>query len=153
MIHITKKENMVLNKVKYFQSEYEEGVPYNILKLDLELSEMELKDILKILEDKKVISRPNNHIKMCAVDEINVLESKAEVKREELDEMEEKAFKIITELAGKNGYVSRHSLEGHMLYGELKLNTLKTYNLIISLENKGLIKRVQLSDGEYYSLN
>lgn len=153
MIHITKKENMVLNKIKYFQTEYDDGVPYNILKLDLELSEMELKDILKILEDKKVISPVDNRVKVCAVDEINVLESKAEVRQEELDDIERKAFEIITELAGERGYVSRHSLEGHMLYGELNLNTQKTYNLIISLENKGLIKRVQLSDGEYYSLN
>ena len=153
MIHITKKENMVLNKIKYFQTEYDDGVPYNILKLDLELSEMELKDILKILEDKKVISRVENRVKVCAVDEINVLESKADVKKEELDDMEKKAFEIITELAGKEGHVSRYSLEGHMLYGELNLNTQKTYNLIISLENKGLIKKIQLSDGEYYSLN
>ncbi|MCE7698782.1 MAG: hypothetical protein K8E24_008100 [Methanobacterium paludis] len=66
--------------------------------------------------------------------------------------MEEKAFEIIKELAGESKLVSRYFLEGNMLYGDLKLSTQKTYKLIISLENKGLIKRVQRSDGEYYSL-
>ena len=37
---------MVLNQIKYFQDEYNNGVPYRILKLDLDLSEMDLKDIL-----------------------------------------------------------------------------------------------------------
>ena len=40
-----------------------------------------------------------------------------------------------------------------MLYGELKLTSLKTYNVIVALENKGLIKKIQLPDGEYYTLN
>ncbi len=152
MIPITKKENLVLSQIKYFQGEYKEGVPYKILKLDLDISEMELKDILKILEDKKIISNINDHIKLEKSDEINVLESKADVRKEELDQMEEKAFEIIKELAGESKLVSKYFLEGNMLYGDLKLSTQKTYKLIISLENKGLIKKVKRSDGEYYSL-
>ena len=152
MIHITKKENIVLSQIKYFQGEYKEGAPYKILKLDLDISEMELKDILKILEDKKIISNVNDHIKLEKTDDINVVESKADVRKEELDQMEEKAFEIIKELAGESKLVSKYFLEGNMLYGDLKLSTQKTYKLIINLENKGLIKKVQRSDGEYYSL-
>lgn len=152
MIHITKRENMVLNRVKYFQSEYTDGVPFEILKLDLEISEMELKDILEVLEDKKIVSQNDDHIKLKKSDEINVLESKAEVKREELDDMEEKAFEIMKKLGGESKLVSRYLMEGELLYGELKLSTQKTYKLIITFEKKGLIKKVQRKDGEYYAI-
>ena len=43
MLHITQKENIVLNQIKYYQNEYKMGIPYRILKLDLDLSEMDLK--------------------------------------------------------------------------------------------------------------
>ena len=56
MLHITRKENMVLNQIKYFQNEYKDGVPYRILKLDLDLSEMDLKDILIVLDSKGIVS-------------------------------------------------------------------------------------------------
>jgi len=144
---------MVLNQIKYYQNEYKDGIPYRILKLDLDLSEMDLKDILMMLDSKGIISYNNGNIKLLKTVNINVWESKEDVKKEELNQTEEKAFEIIKEMAGESGLLSKTLLEGYMLYGELKLTSLKTYNIIISLENKGLIKKTQLNDGEYYILN
>jgi hypothetical protein len=153
MLHITQKENMVLNQIKYFQDEYNNGVPYRILKLDLDLSEMDLKDILDTLDKKGIVTYQNGSVKLLKTGTINVWESQEDVKKEELNETEEKAFEIIENVAGKSGLISKTLLEGNMLYGELKLTNLKTYSLIIALENKGLIKKIQLPDGEYYTLN
>lgn len=152
MLHITRKENMVLNQIKYFQNEYTEGVPYRILKLDLDLSEMDLKDILNTLAGKSIVSYENDTIKLLETGTINVHETKEAVKNEELNQTEERAFEMIKEIAGEEGIISKSLLEGQMMYSELKLTNLKTYNIIISLENKGLIKKIQKPDGEYYSL-
>ena len=152
MITITKKENLVLNQIKYFQAEYNDGVPSNILKLDLSMSETEFKDILKNLEDKKLISKNDNYIKANIVDsKINTVGSREEVIREDLNQTEKKAFEIITNLTS-DGLISRHCLEGNLLYGDLKLGNIQMYHLIIALEKKGLIKKIQKKDGEYYSL-
>lgn len=152
MITITKKENIVLNQIKYFQSEYNDGVPYNILKLDSNLSETEFRDILNNLENKGLISKSNDYIKIKTVDsKINVVESQAEVLKEDLNQTEIKAFELIKNIAN-NGLISRYTLEGNLLYGDLKLSNIQMYHLIIELENKGLIKKVQMKDGEYYSL-
>ena len=153
MLHITRKENMVLNQIKYFQNEYKDGVPYRILKLDLDLSEMDLKDILIVLDSKGIVSYKDGTLTLLETGIINVWESKEDVKKEELNQTEEKAYEIIKEIAKESGQVSRTLLEGYMLYGELKLTSLKTYNVIVALENKGLIKKIQLPDGEYYTLN
>lgn len=152
MITITKKENLILNQVKYLQAEYSEGVPYNILKLNLDISETDLKDILNNLENKRIISQNDNYIKNQRVEaKINVVESKAEVLAEDLNQMEIKAFKIIEDIANE-GIISRHILEGHLLYGDLKLSNLQMYHLIVNLENKGLIEKIKREDGEYYSI-
>ncbi|MGF7118467.1 hypothetical protein [Methanobacterium oryzae] len=152
MITITKKENLILNQIKYLQAEYSEGVPYNILKLNLDVSETDLKDRLSNLENKGLISQNNNYIKTQRVEnKLNIVESKAEVLEEDLNQMEIKAFKLIEELANE-GLISRHILEGHLLYGDLKLSNLQMYHLIVNLENKGLIEKIKREDGEYYSL-
>ncbi len=152
MITITKKENLVLNQIKYFQAEYSDGVPSNILKLDLSMSETEFKDILTNLENKSLISKEDNYIKANEVDsKINAVESRAEVLKEDLNQTEKKAFEIIKNLAN-DGIISRYSLEGNLLYGDLKLSNLQMYHIIVSLKNKGLIKQIQKKDGEYYSL-
>ncbi len=152
MITITKKENLVLNQIKYLQAEYTDGVPSNILKLDLSISETEFKDILDNLENKGLILKSNNYIKANAVDsKINTVDSREEVLKEDLNQTEKKAFEIIRNLAS-DGLVSKYLLEGNLLYGDLKLNNLQMYHIIISLENKGLIKTVKQKDGEYYSL-
>jgi hypothetical protein len=73
-----------------------------------------------------------------------------EEKISDLTERELEGLEIIKFLADDSKRVSKYLLEGHFLYGDLKLSPLGTYNLILSLENKGLIKHVRLSDGEYY---
>ncbi len=152
MITITKKENLVLNQIKYFQAEYGDGVPSNILKLDLSMSETKFKDILTNLEDKGLISKADNYIKANVVDsKINVVESREEVLREDLNQTEKKTFELIQNLANE-GIISRYLLEGNLLYGDLNLSNLQMYQIIVSLENKGLIKKIQEKDGEYYSL-
>ncbi len=152
MITITKKENLILNQIKYLQAEYSDGVPYNILKLNLDISETDLKDILNNLEDKGIISKNDNYIKIQRVEaKINIVESKAEVLEEDLNQIEIKAFKIIEDLADQ-GLISRHILEGHLLYGDLKLSNLQMYRLIVNLEDKGLIEKTRREDGEYYSI-
>lgn len=152
MITITKKENRVLNQIKYMQAEYGDGVPSNILRLDLSMPEIEFKDILTNLEDKGLISQNDNYIKTNTVDaQINAVESRAEVVREDLNQTEKKTFELITSLAD-NGSISRYFLEGNILYGDLKLSNLQMYQIIVSLENKGLIKKIQKKDGEYYNI-
>lgn len=152
MITITKKENIVLNQIKYFQAEYSGGVPYNILKLDSNLSETDFKDILNNLENKGLISKSDDYIKTLEFDsKLNVVDSRAEVIREDLNQKEIKAFELIKNIS-KNGLISRYDLEGNLLYGDLKLSNLQMYHLVIELENKGLIEKIQKKDGEYYSL-
>ena len=152
MITITKKENIVLNQIKYFQAEYGDGVPSNILKLDLSMSETQFKDILTNLEGKYLISRNDNYIKANTVDsKINVVESREEVLKEDLNQTEKKSFELIQSLA-KESSVSRYILEGNLLYGDLKLSNLQMYHIITSLENKDLIKKIQRKDGEYYDI-
>lgn len=152
MITITKKENIVLNQIKYFQAEYSDGVPYNILKLDSNLSETDFKDILNNLEDKGLISKSDDYFKTLQFDaELNVVDSKAEAAREDLNQKEIKAFELIKNIS-KDGLISRYDLEGNLLYGDLKLSNLQMYHLVIELENKGLIEKIQKKDGEYYSL-
>jgi hypothetical protein len=153
MHHITRKENMVLNQIKYFQNEYKNGVPYGILKLDLDLSEIDLKEILKKLDSKCIVAYNDDTVTLIETGVINVLESQEDVTKEELNQTEEKAFEIIKKNAGESGLISRTLLEGNMLYGELRLTSLKTYSLIIALENKGLIKKIQRPDGDYFTLN
>jgi DNA-binding Lrp family transcriptional regulator len=152
MITITKKENIILNQIKYFQSEYRDGVPYNILKLDLDISETKFRDILDNLENKGLISKSDDYILTEVVDsKINVVDSRAEVLKEDLNQTEKKAFELIKSKSN-NGLISRYALEGNLLYGDLKLGNIAMYHLIIELENKGLIKKIHMKDGEYYSL-
>jgi hypothetical protein len=152
MITITKKENIILNQIKYFQSEYRDGVPYNILKLDLDISETKFRDILDNLENKGLISKSDDYILTEVVDsKINVVDSRAEVLKEDLNQTEKKAFDLIKSKSN-NGLISRYSLEGNLLYGDLKLGNIAMYHLIVELENKGLIKKIHMKDGEYYSL-
>jgi len=75
----------------------------------------------------------------------------------ELDELEDKfsekeleSIKLIEELVDESGKISRTLLEGNLLYGEMELTDISMYNLITSLENKGVLKKFTLTDGEYY---
>ena len=53
---LTSQQKRVLNGIKYFSAEYQGGVPYNILKLDLDTSEEDLNPILEHLENENYIS-------------------------------------------------------------------------------------------------
>jgi hypothetical protein len=184
----TNLERLVLNGIKYFQTEYAEGVPVNIMKLDLGLSDDDLRETLLNLEEQGVIFIEGERIKLIEesavydsevtrnhftvgnddsavvvgpelatdgsflkeADERVVLKKETKDLTQDLTEKEQQAFDIIKELAGDSGRVSRHILEGNLLYGDLKLTNLGAYNLVLSLEIKGIIKKIQRADGEYY---
>lgn len=154
MITITKKENSVFNQLKYLQLDYDGRVSENIIKMDLDLSEHELKEILDNLEKKGLLDRDQNG-KIAAkyvADKIEVLDTPSDVKKSELNQLEAQALKIIKKLAGEKGTVSRYILEGNLLYGPLKISTFRMYHIIISLENKGILKKIEKIDGEYYQV-
>jgi hypothetical protein len=73
-----------------------------------------------------------------------------EIEGTHLSEKEQKSLEIIRKLVDEEGNVSRTLMEGNLLYGELGLTDIQMYNLVTSLENKGILKKIQLTDGEYY---
>lgn len=181
-------ETIITNRIKYFQIEYPDGVPINILKLDLDLSVEELQKNLLSLEEQGILFIENeeyvklvdNMLEDTSNESENIftesetagLTSKElknkfndsntagltlEVEVEEaitydLTENEIKALEIIKNLTDESGHISRYIMEGSFLYGELKLSTLGVYNLIMSLENKGIIRKIQVHDSEYYAI-
>jgi hypothetical protein len=56
MTTLTPQQKRVLNSIKVFQAEYQGRVPYNILKLDLDIPGEDLKTILGYLEGENYIS-------------------------------------------------------------------------------------------------
>lgn len=153
MITITKKENMVFNQIKYLQMEYTSGISENILRMDLDITEHAFKDVLEDLEQKKLIKRENGKIRALPVDkEISVVETRKEAKTAELDQMEVEAIKIIRDLPNTDGFVSRYVVEGNLLYGKLNVSNFRMYHILISLQNKGILKKVKKNDGEYYQV-
>ena len=134
MITITKKEEIVLNKIKIFHLEYTDGVPENILKEDLEIYEHELNQILKVLNEKKLISYENNVINLLDNGKtINAVDSQSDVKDAELDQKEKDSLNLIKSIVDDNNLVSRYILEGNLLYGDLKLSNFRMYHIILSL--------------------
>jgi len=148
----------VINSIKYLQAEYPDGVPFKILALEVGLSDDDLKEIL--LNFKDLIFIENEQIKIIEKVSEDDLEGKTlekvvlleKVEPSDLSAKEITALEIMKNLADESGRISRHVLEGNLLYGDLQLSTLGVYNLIISLENKQLLKKIQLTDGEYYSI-
>ncbi|HEY0196351.1 MAG TPA: hypothetical protein VGC02_02140 [Methanobacterium sp.] len=162
-------ETIIVNKIKYFQTEYPDGVPLGMLKLDLDLSVEELQKNLLSLEEQGILFIENEeYVKLVenptedsveesgdTVSEPVKVESQPTIKKADtydLTEREIKALEIIKNLTDESGHIPRYILEGTLLYGELKLNTLGFYNLIMSLENKGIIRKVQIKDNEYYTI-
>lgn len=155
MITITKKENVVFNQIKYLQMEYNEGISENILKMDLDITEHHFKEVLEDLERKKLISRVDGKIKALSVGKkISVVDTRKEVKTAELDQMEVEALNIIRNLSEKeeDGLVSRYIVEGNLLYGNLNVSNFRMYHILISLENKEILKKIKKNDGEYYQV-
>ncbi|BDZ70524.1 hypothetical protein [Methanobacterium petrolearium] len=171
---------MVLNSVRVFQSEYPEKIPYNILKLDLNIPEENLASILGYLGEKGYISHQDGVIilkKESKMDqEANIPEKQSKENgkvtdehegsnlsvddnegkvdeaghKNQLSEKEQRSLEIIKGLVNEEGNISRTLLEGTLLYGELELSDISMYNLITSLENKSILRKIQLTDGEYY---
>ncbi|OQD58267.1 hypothetical protein MBBAR_22c00140 [Methanobrevibacter arboriphilus JCM 13429 = DSM 1125] len=153
MITITKKEEIVFNQIKIFHLEYDEGIPENLIKMELGIYEHELREILKELDNKNLIEYKEKKIKLADFDKsINAVDSRQEVIKADLDVKEQKSLEVIEKLADQDRTISKYILEGNLLYGDLKLSNFRMYHIILSLENKGIIKPITKSDGEYYLL-
>lgn len=153
MITITKKEEIVFNQIKIFHLEYDDGIPENLIKMELGIYEHELREILKELDNKNLIEYKEKKIKLADFDKnINAVDSRQEVIKADLDIKEQKSLEIIEKLADQDRTISKYILEGNLLYGDLKLSNFRMYHIILSLENKGIIKPINKSDGEYYLL-
>jgi len=152
MIIITKKENIIYEEIKNLKPEFLEGIPEKIIKMKIDISEHDYHEILNNLQSKNLIKRENGKIKPQNIqDKIKVVENKKEVKIEELNQLEKETIKIIKTLT-ENGLISRYTLEGNLLYGNLKLDNLKMYRILLSLENKKILKKIQRKNGEYYKI-
>lgn len=153
MITITKNEEVVLEQVKIFNIEYPQGIPLNVLRKDLGFHEYDLVQILEELQDKDLIIFKDNRIKLSESEkEINTVNSKKDIEELELNMKEKESYKLIQELVDDKNLISRYTLEGHLLYGDLKLTNFRMYHIILSLQNKGLLKSIEKDDGEYYFL-
>lgn len=153
MIALTKKENLVLSQIKVLEMEFPNGISENRLKMSLDLTEHEMKEILDFLESKNMISCENNVILPTDNNkEINTVLTKKEAKKIALDQKEQKAIELIKDISNEKNEVSRYLLEGNILYGKEKTSNFRMYHIILSLENKEIIERIMKKDGEYYRL-
>ncbi len=152
MIIITRKENIIYEEITDLKLEFIDGIPENIIKGRIDISEHDYHEILNNLQSKNLIIREDGKIKPQDVkDKIKVVENKREVKIEELNQLEKETIKIIKNLT-ENGLFPRYTLEGNLLYGKLKLDNLQMYRILLSLENKKILKKIKRKDGEYYKL-
>ena len=153
MIAITKNEEVVLNQIKIFAIEYPDGIPVNVLRKDLGFHEYDLIEILDELQDKELIIFKDNKISLSEHEkEINTVNSKKDVEELELNMKEKESYELIQQLVDDKNLISKYTLEGHLLYGDLKLTNFRMYHIILSLQNKGLLKTINKEDGEYYFL-
>ncbi|WP_405265006.1 hypothetical protein [Methanobrevibacter sp.] len=153
MINITRNEEVVLNQIKIYDIEYPEGVPVSILRKELGFHEYDLVHILEELQDKDLVVFKDNKVNLSESEkEINTVNSKKDLEELELNQKEKDSYKLIQELVDDKNLVSKYTLEGHLLYGDLELSNFRMYHIILSLQNKGLLKSINKDDGEYYLL-
>ena len=153
MINITRNEEVVLNQIKIFIIEYPEGIPLGVLRKDLGFHEYDLVQILEELQDKDLIIFTDNLVKLSESEkEINTVNSRKDLEELELNQKEKDSYTLIQELVDDKNLISKYTLEGHLLYGDLKLSNFRMYHIILSLQNKGLLKLINKDDGEYYLL-
>ena len=153
MITITKKEQVVLDQIKIFNIEYPDGVPTSVLRKELGFHEYDLVEILEELRDKDLVVFKDNRASLSEHEkEINTVNSKQDLEELELNMKEKESYKLIQDLVDDKNLVSKYILEGHLLYGDLKLTNFRMYHIILSLQNKGLLKSITKEDGEYYLL-
>ena len=153
MIAITKNEEVVLNQINIFSIEYPEGIPVGVLRKDLGFHEYDLVEIIKELEDKDLVIFNDNKVSLSEYEkEINTVNSKKDLEELELNIKEKESYELIQNLVDDKNLISKYTLEGHLLYGDLKLSNFRMYHIILSLQNKGLLKHMTKDDGEYYLL-
>ncbi|MBQ9159914.1 MAG: hypothetical protein IJ672_02215 [Methanobrevibacter sp.] len=153
MITITKNEEVVLDQIKIFNMEYPDGIPVNVLRRELGFHEYDLVQILEELNDKDLVVFKDNKVSLSESElEINTVNSKKDVEELELNMKEKESYDLIKQLVDDKNLVSKYTLEGHLLYGDLKLTNFRMYHIILSLQNKGLLKSFNKEDGEYYLL-
>ena len=153
MIAITKKEEVVLDQIRIFDIEYPNGIPTGVLRKELDFHEYDLVQILDGLSKKGLIEFKDNKTKLADSEmEINTVNSKKDVEELELNMKEKESYNLIRELVDDKNLISKYTLEGHLLYGDLKLTNFRMYHIILSLQNKGLLKSIEKDDGEYYLL-
>ena len=152
MITITKNERNVLDLVKKLNGSYEDGIPQNLLKIELKIHEYQLYEILNSLKNKKLVDFEDNRVKLLDTDEkINTVNSKQDVIDAELNQIEQDSIELIKNIV-VDGIVPKYELEGNLLYGNLNLSDFRMYHVIISLTNKGIIKPILKYGEQYYSL-
>ena len=153
MITITRNEEVVLNQVKIFSVEFPDGVPLDVLRAELGFHEYDLVQILDELVDKELVLFEDKKVTLSEHEkEINTVNSKQDIEELELNQKEKDSYALIQELVDENNLISKYTLEGHLLYGDLNLTNFRMYHIILSLQNKGLLKTINKSDGEYYLL-
>ena len=156
MITITRKEEVVFNQIKIFDVEFDGDIPISALKKELcvgSFHEYNLVQVLNSLSNKTLIEFDGSQIKLMASDkEINTVNSKKDLEELELNLKEKESFEVIKTLVNDKNLVSKYILEGNLLYGDLKLTNFRMYHIILSLQNKGLLKPIIKDDGEYYLL-
>ena len=133
--------------------EYDDGIPLNILKKELGFHEYDLVHILEELQNKDLIVFKDKKVRLSDSEkEINTVNSKKDVEELELNLKEKESYNLIKNLVDDKNLISKYTLEGHLLYGDLKLTNFRMYHIILSLQNKGLLKPIDKNDGEYYLL-
>ena len=153
MITITKNEQVVLDQIKIFNIEYPDGIPVGILKKELGFHEYDLVEILEELSAKNLVLFRDNKVSLSEHEkDVNTVNSKKDLEELELNMKEKESYKLIQELVDDKNLISKYTLEGHLLYGDLKLTNFRMYHIILSLQNKGLLKSIEKEDGEYYLL-
>ena len=153
MITITRNEEVVLNQVKIFDIEYPDGIPLTLLRKELGFHEYDLVQIIEELQDKGLIIFKDNKAKLSESEkEVNTVNSKKDLEELELNQKEKDSYNLIKELVDDKNLISKYTLEGHLLYGDLELSNFRMYHIILSLQNKGLLKTINKDDGEYYLL-
>ena len=153
MINITKNEEVVLKQVEIYDKEYSQGIPVDVLRKELGFHEYDLVEILNELQGKNLIVFSDNKVKLSDSEkEVNTVDSKSDLKEIELNLKEKESYELIKTLVDEDNLVSKYILEGYLLYGDLKLTNFRMYHIILSLQNKGLLKSMNKPDGEYYFL-
>ena len=153
MITITRNEEVVLNQVKIFNIEYPDGIPLKRLMAELGFHEYDLVQILEEIQDKDLVVFKDKKVSLSESEkEVNTVNSKKDLQELELNQKEIDSYNLIKELVDDKNLVSKYTLEGHLLYGDLELSNFRMYHIILSLQNKGLLKTIDKDDGEYYLL-